>query len=183
MGYIGAAASTSSSPPMLPRRLVDAYVADADARATLINVNFPGARSTGVEVTRLGKRIYDDELRLLDEPDETAASATRSTAGRPATRRPRGPTSPRSPRGGSRSRRSTSTSPTTVGSERLRGWGLEETARHLDAGRMSADGSSAPRARPRPSAPRSCARSSTATTASTTSSTTPRSATTSTTSC
>ena len=38
--------------------------------ATLINVNFPGGEPTGVEVTKLGKRIYDDEMRLLDKTDD-----------------------------------------------------------------------------------------------------------------
>ena len=56
--------------------------------ATLINVNFPGGEPTGVEVTKLGKRIYDDELRLLDEDRRPRPpDATRSTAARPATRR------------------------------------------------------------------------------------------------
>ena len=35
--------------------------------ATLININCPGTRPTGVEVARLGKRIYRDELSLLEE--------------------------------------------------------------------------------------------------------------------
>src|SRR5258705_3155598 len=34
---------------------------------TLLNINAPGAPPEGVEVTRLGKRIYRDELRLKDE--------------------------------------------------------------------------------------------------------------------
>ena len=34
---------------------------------TLLNVNVPGVDAEGVEVTRLGKRIYRDELRLKDE--------------------------------------------------------------------------------------------------------------------
>lgn len=34
---------------------------------TLLNVNVPGADPVGVEVTRLGKRIYRDELALVDE--------------------------------------------------------------------------------------------------------------------
>ena len=34
---------------------------------TLLNVNFPAGRPSGVEVTRLGKRIYRDELRLEQE--------------------------------------------------------------------------------------------------------------------
>jgi 5'-nucleotidase len=34
---------------------------------TLLNVNVPGVDPEGVEVARLGKRIYRDELRLKDE--------------------------------------------------------------------------------------------------------------------
>jgi 5'-nucleotidase len=34
---------------------------------TLLNINVPGTQPTGVEVARLGKRIYRDELALLDE--------------------------------------------------------------------------------------------------------------------
>jgi 5'-nucleotidase len=34
---------------------------------TLLNVNVPGASPTGVEVARLGKRVYHDELSLVDE--------------------------------------------------------------------------------------------------------------------
>jgi 5'-nucleotidase len=35
--------------------------------ATLINVNFPAGEPCGVEVTRLGKRIYNDELKLVSD--------------------------------------------------------------------------------------------------------------------
>jgi len=38
--------------------------------ATLINVNCPAGEPTGVEVTRLGKRIYNDELKLVGEEAE-----------------------------------------------------------------------------------------------------------------
>jgi 5'-nucleotidase len=34
---------------------------------TLLNVNVPGAHPVGVEVARLGKRVYQDELSLVDE--------------------------------------------------------------------------------------------------------------------
>jgi 5'-nucleotidase len=34
---------------------------------TLLNVNVPGCEPEGVEVARLGKRVYSDELSLLDE--------------------------------------------------------------------------------------------------------------------
>jgi 5'-nucleotidase len=36
---------------------------------TLINVNVPN-NVTGIEVTRLGKRLYDDELRLVEEAED-----------------------------------------------------------------------------------------------------------------
>jgi 5'-nucleotidase len=38
---------------------------------TLINVNLPSGDPTGIEVTRLGKRLYNDELKLVDEDAET----------------------------------------------------------------------------------------------------------------
>jgi 5'-nucleotidase len=38
--------------------------------ATLINVNCPAGEPGGVEVTRLGKRIYNDELKLVGEDSE-----------------------------------------------------------------------------------------------------------------
>jgi 5'-nucleotidase len=34
---------------------------------TLININVPGAQPDGVEVARLGKRVYRDELALMEE--------------------------------------------------------------------------------------------------------------------
>jgi 5'-nucleotidase len=37
--------------------------------ATLINVNCPACEPTGIEVTKLGKRIYNDELKLVRESD------------------------------------------------------------------------------------------------------------------
>ena len=41
------------------------------AEGTLINVNCPHAQPTGVEVTHLGKRLYNDELKLVSEDDGT----------------------------------------------------------------------------------------------------------------
>jgi 5'-nucleotidase len=35
--------------------------------ATLLNINVPGVQPDGVEVARLGKRVYRDELALVDE--------------------------------------------------------------------------------------------------------------------
>ena len=34
---------------------------------TLLNINVPGGDPSGVEVARLGKRVYRDELSLVDE--------------------------------------------------------------------------------------------------------------------
>jgi 5'-nucleotidase len=36
---------------------------------TLLNVNCPAAAPEGIEITRLGKRLYNDELRLVDEDE------------------------------------------------------------------------------------------------------------------
>ena len=36
---------------------------------TLLNINCPAERPDGVEVTRLGKRLYNDELKLVEEDD------------------------------------------------------------------------------------------------------------------
>ncbi len=35
--------------------------------STLINVNCPSGEPSGIEVTRLGKRLYNDEMRLVEE--------------------------------------------------------------------------------------------------------------------
>ena len=37
---------------------------------TLLNINVPGTQPLGVEVARLGKRVYIDELALIDEGSE-----------------------------------------------------------------------------------------------------------------
>lgn len=49
------------------RRLVERLGERPLPEGTLLNVNVPGGAPTGVEVTRLGKRIYRDELRLASE--------------------------------------------------------------------------------------------------------------------
>ena len=37
--------------------------------STLININCPAGEPGGIEVTRLGKRLYNDELKLVEEGD------------------------------------------------------------------------------------------------------------------
>jgi 5'-nucleotidase len=44
---------------------------------TLLNVNCPAGDATGVQVTRLGKRIYRDELTLTDSENDGAAAGPR----------------------------------------------------------------------------------------------------------
>lgn len=70
MGYLSGRFDFTASAEFAAR-LVDRLRTEPMPEATLINVNFPGAEPTGVEVTTLGKRIYNDELRLLDAPDES----------------------------------------------------------------------------------------------------------------
>ena len=48
-------------------QLVALLDADPLPAATLLNVNCPAGEPQGIEVTRLGKRLYNDELRLVDE--------------------------------------------------------------------------------------------------------------------
>ena len=51
----------------LGAELVRLLVADPLPAETLLNVNCPAGEPQGIEVTRLGKRLYNDELRLVDE--------------------------------------------------------------------------------------------------------------------
>ena len=68
MGYVsgrfefGFAASFAAQ---LVRRLLT----ESMPEATLINVNCPAGEPAGVEVTKLGKRIYNDELKLVGEDE------------------------------------------------------------------------------------------------------------------
>jgi 5'-nucleotidase len=50
--------------------LVRRVAADPLPADTLLNVNCPAKAPTGVEVTHLGKRLYNDEMRLVDEDPE-----------------------------------------------------------------------------------------------------------------
>ena len=42
----------------------------------LLNINVPGGQPEGVEVTRLGKRLYRDELELVDGSDPGSGRRT-----------------------------------------------------------------------------------------------------------
>ncbi len=51
--------------------LVRLLISEQLPTGTLVNVNFPSGEPQGVEVTHLGKRLYNDELKLVEEDSET----------------------------------------------------------------------------------------------------------------
>ena len=53
----------------LAARLVDKIRSDPMPEGTLLNVNVPAEKPKGIEVTKLGKRLYDDEMRLVEEDE------------------------------------------------------------------------------------------------------------------
>jgi 5'/3'-nucleotidase len=59
-------ASAAFSAELVRRVAADPLPAD-----TLLNVNCPATAPAGVEVTHLGKRLYNDEMRLVDEDRES----------------------------------------------------------------------------------------------------------------
>ena len=75
---------------------------------TLLNINVPPGAIEGVEVARLGKRIYQDQLELIEE-DVGGRRLFRVYGDPPTTTASRAPTSRRSRPAGSQSRRCTST--------------------------------------------------------------------------
>ncbi|HYH61501.1 MAG TPA: 5'/3'-nucleotidase SurE [Solirubrobacterales bacterium] len=54
----------------LAARLVEKLQSEPLPEGTLLNVNVPAGEPEAVEVTKLGKRLYDDELKLVEEDDE-----------------------------------------------------------------------------------------------------------------
>jgi 5'-nucleotidase len=66
MGYVSGHFDFGAVAPFaaeLVRSLLDRSMPEA----TLINVNCPAGEPQGIEVTKLGKRIYNDELKLVGE--------------------------------------------------------------------------------------------------------------------
>ena len=54
----------------LAAELVKTLAASPMPAGTILNVNCPAGEPKGIEVTRLGKRLYDDKLQLVDEDSE-----------------------------------------------------------------------------------------------------------------
>ena len=68
LGYVSGRFDFSVAAPFTAQ-LVARLIEESMPEATLINVNCPACDPTGVEVTRLGKRIYNDKLKLVRESD------------------------------------------------------------------------------------------------------------------
>jgi 5'-nucleotidase len=66
LGYVNGRFEFTVAAPFTAQ-LVSRLREEAMPEATLINVNCPAREPTGIEVTKLGKRIYNDELKLVDE--------------------------------------------------------------------------------------------------------------------
>ena len=69
MGYVSGRFDFGVAAPFAAE-LVRRLLTEPMPEATLINVNCPAGEPAGIEVTRLGKRIYNDELKLVGEESE-----------------------------------------------------------------------------------------------------------------
>jgi 5'-nucleotidase len=67
MGFLPGPGFDFSVAARLGAELVRLLTRDPLPAGTLLNVNCPAGEARGIEVTRLGKRLYNDELRLVDE--------------------------------------------------------------------------------------------------------------------
>ena len=68
MGYAGREFDFGPS-AAIAREIVGRIADDPLPEGTLLNINCPAGEVAGIEVTRLGKRLYDDELKLVEEAD------------------------------------------------------------------------------------------------------------------
>jgi 5'-nucleotidase len=69
MGYAGRQYDFGHS-AAVGREVVRRLVARPLSPSTLVNVNCPAGEPRGIEVTRLGKRLYNDELKLVEEGED-----------------------------------------------------------------------------------------------------------------
>jgi 5'-nucleotidase len=70
MGYVRGRFEFDVAAP-LTAQIVRRLAREPMPPETLINVNVPAGEPRGIAVTRLGKRLYDDELKLVDEDPDT----------------------------------------------------------------------------------------------------------------
>jgi 5'-nucleotidase len=66
MGYAGREFDFTTS-AAVAREVVRKLIDEPLSPSTLININCPAGEPEGIEITRLGKRLYDDELKLVEE--------------------------------------------------------------------------------------------------------------------
>jgi 5'/3'-nucleotidase len=69
MGYVSGRFDFAVAAPFLAQ-LVTTLIAEPMPSETLINVNCPAGEPSGIEVTKLGKRLYNDELKLVSEDED-----------------------------------------------------------------------------------------------------------------
>jgi 5'-nucleotidase len=69
MGFLPGPRFDFANAARLTARLVERLAADLPPPDILLNVNCPAGEVIGVEITRLGKRVYEDELQLVDQDD------------------------------------------------------------------------------------------------------------------
>jgi 5'-nucleotidase len=68
MGYVSGRFDFTMAAQFLAQ-LVAKLTAEPMPPETLVNVNCPAGEPSGVEVTKLGKRLYNDELKLVSEDE------------------------------------------------------------------------------------------------------------------
>jgi 5'-nucleotidase len=69
MGYAGREFDFTVSAGVA-REVVRTLIAEPLPTGTLVNINCPAGEARGIELTRLGKRLYDDELKLVETDPE-----------------------------------------------------------------------------------------------------------------
>ena len=83
-------------------QLVEQVARDPLPADTLLNVNCPAGAPSGIEVTHLGKRLYNDELKLVEEDPESGRRRYEIYGFEPSFEDEEGRTCRRSPRAASR---------------------------------------------------------------------------------
>ena len=70
MGFIPGRTFDFGFAAALAARLVERIRNEPLPPGTLLNVNVPAGEPQGIEVSRLGKRLYDDEMKLVEEDSD-----------------------------------------------------------------------------------------------------------------
>jgi 5'/3'-nucleotidase len=70
MGFKFARRFDFSTSARLGREVIRMLERQPLRKGTLLNINCPTGEPRGIELTRLGKRLYDDELKLVEEAED-----------------------------------------------------------------------------------------------------------------